>query len=128
MLLAASASLAGFGQEQPLDLSKAIILHSGGAPRQRTAAEFLQYEIGQRTGIQLAISDFLPAEALPVIALGAVGAFPTSLTAPTGFSVPDKAEGYSIWVDKHYARRPTVCLMGRDDRGTLFGIGCLLRC
>ncbi len=126
LLLTVAWATPATGQGRPLDLSNALIVHPA-KPRQSKAAEFLQHEIEWRTGIHLAVSNSLPAETLPAIVLGTVGSFPTSTTPPTGLSVPDKAEGYAIWVDTTTRTAPTVNLVGRDDRGALFVVGRLIR-
>jgi len=123
----AAGSGVGLGQGRMLNLSNAVIVSSAASPRQSKAAELLRSEIEQRTGIQLAMSNSLPATTLPAIVLGSVAAPSTPLATPPGFSVPDKAEGYSLWVDQAARSSPTVCLVGRDDRGVLFAVGGLLR-
>jgi len=49
---------------------------------------------------------------------------PGGIQTPEGLDVPQKAEGYAIWVDKSAEQ---VCLAGRDNRGVLFAAGRLLR-
>jgi hypothetical protein len=127
LLLAAALASSAYSQGAKLDLSNAVIVHSAAQPRHAKAAEFLQYEIQRRTGIKLATRTSVPSGSLPAIVIGTVGTFPTSYTPPTGLSVPAKAEGYAIWIDRKVRSAPTVCLVGRDDRGALFAVCRLIR-
>ena len=131
ILIALQLHVAGLNSaycaEPKLDLSNAIIVHSAAQLKPRKAAEFLQYEIERRTGIRLVISNTLPSGEVPAIVVGTAEAFPTSLALPTGLAVPAKAEGYAIWITRTAQASPTVNLAGRDDRGSLFAAGRLIR-
>jgi len=122
---------AGLGAATPpsqlLDLSNAVIVFAGGGTRISHTAEFLQSEVAQRTGIRLAITQSLPDRSVPAIVLGTNPAALPPFNPPTGFPVPEKPEGYSIWVDVSARSAPTICLIGRDERGALFAAGRLLR-
>jgi hypothetical protein len=124
LLLGAAFAGSAYSQSRKLDLSNAAIVHSSTKPRQTKAAEFLQYEVQRRTGISLAASTSMPAGGSPAIVIGTVGTFPIPYTLPAGLSVPAKAEGYAIWIDRTV---PTVYLVGRDDRGALFAVCRLIR-
>lgn len=126
--LLVGAAIAGSGCSQgKLNLSNAVIVHFPGQAKHAKAAELLQYEIQRRTGIRLDVSTAVPSDDAPAIVVGTVGAFPTSYTPPAGLSVPAKAEGYAIWIDRTTRSAPTVYLVGRDDRGALFAAGRLIR-
>jgi len=127
VLLGAACAGSAYSQERKLDLSNAFIAHSAAQPRHTKAAELLQYEIERRTGINLTVSTSVPSGGAPAIVLGTVGSLPTSYTLPAGLSVPAKAEGYAIWIDRTARSAPTVYLLGRDDRGALFAAGRLIR-
>jgi hypothetical protein len=105
------------------DLSGATIVVSADNPVQGKAADMLSDEVFVRTGIRLALSVNVPGGS-PAIVLGSVDAMPGGMATPAGLDVPQKAEGYAIWVDKATGH---VCLAGRDDRGVLFAAGRLLR-
>ncbi|UCC96949.1 MAG: hypothetical protein JSW66_14025 [Phycisphaerales bacterium] len=90
-------------------------------------AEFLQYEIQRRTGISLALSTSVPSNNSPAMIVGTIPTFPALYTRPAELSIPTKAEGYAIWIDRTVRSAPTICLAGRDDRGALFAVGRLIR-
>jgi len=127
LLLCAGWANSAYSQGQKLDFSNAVIVHSSAQPRQTKAAEFLQYEIRRRTGINLSTSTSMPSGSLPAIVISTVGNFPSSYRLPPGLLVPTKAEGYAVWVDTTVRSAPTVYLVGRDDRGALFAVGRLIR-
>ena len=115
------AALAGpaWAGDAPLDLSGAVIVKAGDSPVVGKTATMLQEEIEARTGLRLAILKKAPGGDGPAILLGTAAAMPAP--AERG-DIPEKAEGYGVWVEGS-----TVYLVGRDDRGALFGAGCLLR-
>ncbi len=109
-----------WGQPSKLiDLSAANILIAENQGAQAKAAEMLQEEVEERTGISPAISTNFDSKETPTIHLLRVDQASKDLN--TG-SVPDLPEGFSIWVDGS-----DVYLVGRDDRGVLFAVGKLLR-
>ena len=101
------------------DLSKAVIVVNQGNRQNMNAALFLQTEIYNRSGIKLQVSSTIPEENHPTIILGKDTDFPL----PRALSVPAKAESYAIWVDSTVRKGPAVLIIGRDDRGVLFGAG-----
>ena len=111
---------------EQLDLSHATIV-SSTETRHLKAAELLQVEIANRTGVSLPTSTAMPAFGVPVVALGTVANCPIAYTLPKGLSVPETAEGYAVWVESEPRRAATVVLVGRDDRGALFAAGRLIR-
>jgi len=114
------------GGGEKIDLSGAVIV-SRSQTRSIKAAEFLQTEIERRTNIRLGRTTSMPADSTGAIVLGSVEDFPVSYTLACGLEVPEKAEGYAIWVDTVSRNAPTVYLVGRDDRGALFAAGRLIR-
>lgn len=109
-----------------VDLSDSVIV-SGSNMRAIKAAEFLQTEIQNRTGIILATSTSMPADTVAAIVLGKIGYFPASYALPPGLSVPTEDEGYALWASRTARTAPTVYLVGRDDKGALFAAGMLIR-
>jgi len=114
-------------QSQKLDLSRAVIVHSSDQGRHSKAAQMLQFEIERRTGIKLNISTSMPSDGLPAILVGSADSFPDSYRMPSGLSVPAKAEGYAMWIDRTQPTAPKVYVVGRDDKGVVFGVGRLIR-
>jgi hypothetical protein len=80
-----------------------------------------------RTRIELTVADKMPGKNVVAIVIG-TGRQVTSKVGkpPAGLSIPQKADGYAIWIDKS-KRGPTICLAGYDDRGALYAVGRLLR-
>ncbi|MHC4499723.1 MAG: beta-N-acetylhexosaminidase family protein, partial [Planctomycetota bacterium] len=127
LLLGMVCTSSAYSQGAKLDLSNAVIVHSAAQPRHAKAAELLQFEVQKRTGISLAAGTSMPSDGSPAIVVGTVATFPTSYTLPAGLSVPAKAEGYAVWIDRAVRPAPTVYLVGRDDRGALFAVCRLIR-
>ena len=127
LLLAAACANVAYGRGPNLDLSKAVIVHSSTCPKHAKAAHFLRHEIYRRTGITLALSDSIPSPDAPAVVIGAVDTFPASYKLPAGLSVPQKAEGYALWLDAASRPAPTVYILGRDDKGVLFAVARLIR-
>jgi len=125
LVLSSTASLC---QAQYIDLSNAVIVSSSSQKMHIKASQMLHEEIAKRTRIRLQVSDSMPSHDAAAIVLGTVNDFPDkSFKQVKGFEVPAKAEGFAIWVDTKTRKAPTICLMGRDDRGALFAAGKLLR-
>ncbi len=123
-ILAAGNAIAVAGV--PLD--KGVIIASSQGPVAK-AAEMLRDEIQKRTGLSLGQqTTFPPGEGVPAIVLGVADNMPAGTPKPpAAIAVPQASEGYAVWVDTASAKAPTVCIAGRDIRGTLFGAGRLLR-
>ena len=111
-----------------IDLTNAVIWL--GPHTSRTVIDpgsFLQSQIEARTGVRLRlIQDFPEAEGRPIIAVGTetkdlVEVFGSRQKG--GEAIPD---AYRIVTDPA-ARPAVVALIGDDDRGTIFGVGRLLR-
>jgi hypothetical protein len=97
-----------------LDLNGATIVTKSNSAVVAKAAEMLQEELAERSGVTLAIAAEAPAEGV-VIELGVA-------PAVKGINVPKKAEGYGVTVNGN-----TVKLAGFDDRGAMFAAGRLIR-
>jgi hypothetical protein len=106
-----------------INLSKAVIVTSSTDKVQINAAKMLRDEVEKRTRIALEIVPKIPAGNKIAIVIGTAKDMPGKFSPPSGLKVPDKAEGYAIWVDSN----KTVCLVGRDRRGALYATGKLLR-
>jgi hypothetical protein len=101
-----------------LDLKSATIVTAAGLTAQeKNAVTMLADEIEKRTRIRLPVSDRTPDQDPAIIVSRAAGA-----GLMTGLSAVSSAEGYRV------ARvYNSVLVVGNDPRGTLFGIGALLR-
>ena len=114
-----------------VDLAHAVVVARPGAlpEAERTAPIVLVEEIAKRTGIRLpASTDWTAAK--PVIAITSdpsVTSWGRSVPVRSGADLPERRpEGYRLWVDTSGAQ-PVVWVIGSDARGTLFGVGNLLR-
>jgi hypothetical protein len=119
------------GQAQPkpleVELAGGVICAPSESvnPVVAKAALMLQEELEKRTGLHLKFQAFPPDPSVPAIVLCRVDQVPAGLSLNQ--SPPAEAEGYSIWEDGSSRKAPTICAVGRDDRGTLFAAGRLLR-
>ena len=112
-----------------LDLSRAVVVTpSSLSGRERKAVDLLVEDVTRRSGIRWKVLERLPAEPVPVVAVGPsftsktfTGPFAEFFENTTG---PRPAEGFRIRTDK---KGPTVLVAGNDARGLLFGVGRLLR-
>ncbi len=121
-LLTTLATHLAQGAASPVvDLSKAIVVvpEASAHPLLAKAADWLCDEIKQRCGIRL--------ERRPVIAKDRPCIVIEIVSSSTEIEVPDTPEGFAITIDSGEASRPVVHIVGRDDRGALFGVGRLLR-
>lgn len=110
----AFVALALTGAATALDLTGATIVVKSDTPVVAKAAQMLQEELAERSGVTLPIAAEAPAGA-PVIELGVV-------PAVKGVNVPNKPEAYGVTVSGS-----TVKLAGRDDRGVMYAAGRLIR-
>ncbi len=106
-----------------IDLTNATIVATSESSFNMSAARFLQQEIFIRTGISLKISEELPQDQTPAILLSNKKTF----LLPKALSVPARPESYAIWVDLIQRTAPTVMVIGRDNKGTLFAAGKLIQ-
>ena len=112
--------------ESPVNLAGAAIVVSDDVPLHAKYADVLRSEILKSTSLSLDLRSSLPADGVPAIVLGTVNSMPAT-AMPAGLVVPEKPEGYALWVDRASRKAPTLYLIGRDDRGVLFAAGRLLR-
>jgi hypothetical protein len=126
-ILSLAPMLSSLAQDA-IDLNSGAVVVSQENVIHAKAAEMLRDEVSKRTGLRLPGAEAMPPSDVPAIVLGSENNPPSGqLLPPRGVSIPEKAEGYAIWVDRESRNAPTVFLIGRDDRGTLFAVGKLLR-
>lgn len=115
---------------QTIDLSNAEIMASAkiSSPVRETIIRVLQEEIAKRTSITLRLSASWEKSA--VIALATINDKDINgIAVPkrTGNNLPEsKTEGYRIFSERKNGK-DIVWIIGADARGTLFGVGKLLR-
>ena len=111
-----------------IDLSKArIVALNGRSKVQASAARMLSEEINKRTRIGLEVVKQMPGKGVVAIVIGTGKEVGSKVGGPpSGLAVPQKADGYAIWIDNSKGT-PTICLAGYDDRGALYAVGRLLR-
>jgi len=112
-----------------IDLSQAkIIALNGRSKVQASAARMLSEEIDKRTRIGLDIVKQMPGAGVVTIVIGTGREVADKVCSPpAGLTVPDKTDGYAIWIDSSKRNATTICLAGHDDRGALYAVGRLLR-
>ena len=111
-----------------LDLSEAVLVGLSSQVIHTKALDMLRDEVEKRTMLTLSISDRLARSSEVAIVIGTAKELATrSYRPPPGFEVPLLKDGFSLWVDESTREAKTVCVAGYDDRGTLFGVGRLLR-
>jgi len=112
-----------------INLSKAkIVVLSPEKKIMTNAADMLADEVEKRTRITLDVVTEMPCDSQVAIVIGTETELARkSYDPPSGLSVPQKADAYSVWVDLAKRSAATVCTAGYDDRATLFAVGRLLR-
>ncbi|MFH1738275.1 MAG: glycoside hydrolase family 20 zincin-like fold domain-containing protein, partial [bacterium] len=132
VLSCAGAFHPGASAAAQVDLSGAVVVtRPGELPNaERAAATVLVEEVEKRTGIRLAISTTWPI-GKPVIAITSqpeVSYWGHSIQPREGTDLPEKRpDGYRLLVDTQKSSSPVVWVVGSDARGTLYGVGALLR-
>jgi hypothetical protein len=114
-----------------VDLTRAAIVAPGNLNvQERTAVRVLVEEVEKRTNIRLAVSTDWPAEGVAAIAVGPLASSANwagaGLRGLPAAAAPGR-EGYRVVVNSGARRAPSVLVLGADARGTLFGVGRLLR-
>ncbi len=114
-----------------VDLTRAAIVVPGNLTiQERTAVRVLVEEIEKRTSVHLPVSAQWPAENIPAIAVGPLATSAkwagAGLRGLSSAAAPGR-EGYRLVVNAGARKAPTVLVLGADARGTLFGVGRLLR-
>lgn len=117
---------------QNVDLAGAVVVVRPGAlpAAEKTAAIVLCEELEKRTGIRLSATTRWPS-GRPVIAITSTPQVPAwghPIPVRDAAELPEKRpEGYRLWVDNASGAAPIVWVLGADARGTLYGVGQLLR-
>jgi hypothetical protein len=125
------ASSSTGGRDTLVDLMRATVVtpETLSVP-ERTAVRVLVEEVEKRTTVRLPVATRWPADAVPVIAVGPLPTAATWAAAAVrgGTAGPSPgAEGYRIVINTTGRGAPAVLVLGADARGTLFGVGRLLR-
>jgi len=107
-----------------VNLPSLAVFSSAG---QTIAAEFLCDEISRRTDVAVSVAGTVPPNTQPTVFMGTVAEFPVSYPAPKGMNVPEIPDGFGLSVDTRTRQAPTIYIIGRDERGVLFGAGMLVR-
>lgn len=120
---------------EPIDLTRAVIVVRPGAlpAAEQAAGRVLREELQKRTGAALDVSSAWPERGV-VIALSSTRVVPAWQVAPPAAEGPTdsgqaperRPEGYRVTVTRA-PDRTIVWILGADPRGTLFGVGELLR-
>ncbi|HUT31070.1 MAG TPA: hypothetical protein VMX13_14850 [Sedimentisphaerales bacterium] len=129
LLLALVATISTTVLAARLDLSNAkIVLLNPKNKMMANAADMLADEIEKRTRIRLGIVARMPDDNQTVILIATAKQLAEQSFQPDpACPVPQKADGYALWIDTSKRPAATVCPAGRDERGTLFAVGRLLR-
>ncbi|MEW6234242.1 MAG: glycoside hydrolase family 20 zincin-like fold domain-containing protein [Candidatus Omnitrophota bacterium] len=104
-----------------------VIVPSSSSSREMQAARMVAEEVEKRTQIRWRLTAEWPQEHQPRIAIGRTEALQSSgfeLNIPTASA--SAPEGYRIWMEPK-GDSPVIVVAGNDERGVLFGAGCLLR-
>jgi hypothetical protein len=125
-----------FADEDLVDLRGAILVVRGGDRPvvERTAAHVLQQEVERRTRVPLPAQETWPTpqQTGVVIALAtaghaeASGIWPTTWPSPDDTSAWRRPDGYRVVVARG-GPQTTIFVTGHDPRGTLYGVGEVLR-
>jgi len=91
------------------------------------SADMLRDEVEKRTRIGLDVVTRMADKNETVIVFGVGKEITKNFKMPAGLEMPNKADGYAIWVDTTKRKAATVCIAGVDERGAMFGVGRLLR-
>jgi hypothetical protein len=116
-----------FGGAAALDLKDAVIVVSDSHQRASLkAATMLAEEVGKRSGIRWPVVERLADEdQRPAILIGQASRLLKGLATTLGLKTWDAREGFQIVV--RHAGGTRIVVAGNDARGTLFGVGHLLR-
>ena len=116
------------GAADSIDLSEAVVLvRPGELPNAESAAALvLTEEIEKRSGIRLDAATDWPS-GKTVIAITSAREVTAWTRECPELGSGGAAEGYRLVVDASAAETPVVWVLGADARGTLYGVGALLR-
>jgi len=121
--------LPSFAKAQTFDLSKAVVVISPEmqSPIKETTIKVLQEEVYRRTTIKILLSDQFTKVTIALATKGDEQIYGTSVPKRSGENLPEtKPEGYRI-LSENKNGKVIVWIIGSDARGTLFGLGKLLR-
>ena len=114
------------GKAVQIDLAKYGVAVPAGSDLQK-ATDMLIEETAKRTGIRMTSGELPKTKVQEKLILGTVEQLSALCVPPTGLALPEKEEGFIIWVDSTSPTQSNVYVMGHDKRGVLFGVGRLLR-
>jgi hypothetical protein len=114
-----------------LDLSRATVFAPANLSRQESkAVTMLIDEVQKRSQIRWLLTDKWPSNATAIIAVSPASHLQefgdASIRALIDEAASSKIEGFQI-LTRTNAGPPTLCVLGNDSRGVLFGVGHLLR-
>lgn len=115
--------------DEGIDLTKAtlIVRNAATAPLvEQTAATVLTEETDKRSGVKWRTGTNWPAEGWAIAILSGKDSELQGRTIPAEVR-STKAEGYGITTDRSRPAQPVLWIVGADPRGTLFGVGRVLR-
>ncbi len=132
MLMSSFCLLAESRIATNLDLSKATVVVRPGnlPPAEQTAARVLVEEVKKRTGLNWSISTNWPKRgvAIAISSTPDVSGWNKTIPRREGTDLPEnRPEGFRLLVESGEAKPGIVWITGADSRGTLFGVGQLLR-
>ncbi|WP_205678858.1 hypothetical protein [Aquisphaera insulae] len=111
-----------------IDLTRAIVVTPGSlTARERKAVELLVDDVARRSGIRWKVADGRAAEDRrgPVVVVGPISSgFPPLASLKGEASTPLPPEGFHL---RTIPEGTGVLVGGNDERGVLFGVGCLLQ-
>lgn len=117
---------------QNIDLSRAVVVVRPQAAdaTQQMAATVLVEEVEKRTGIRWMLAKDWPAVGARIVVVSARDKLPWRSQAPPEILnslTKLQPDGYRLFVDAASRGGPIVWIVGADPRGTLYGVGHLLR-
>ena len=127
---AAFASVAGGAAPGVVDLKTCAVVSSDtGTPRERKALVVLVEEVQKRTGLHWSVQSKAETTA-PVVIYAGVAASMRPYRARVGRTIATAealpAEGFALETGQD-ANGTWIAVIGKDERGLLFGVGKLLR-
>ena len=118
------------GAAGPVDLSQAVVVVRGGElpNAEKSAAEVLVEEVAARTGLRWERTDAWQRGKTIIAITSQPQAWGRNMPARAGSNLPEaRPDGYRVFVERPSDAPPVVWIQAADARGTLFGVGELLR-
>lgn len=108
--------------------SSHIISGKNPSTTEQAAVDLFRDEVLHRTAISIPVSVDWPDSGIPVIVAGTVSSVrdyldKNKIPVPSGL----KEEGFSLILEENNGKAPTLYIIGKDDRGVLYGVGHVLR-